>query len=477
MRERLNIEGIKKPVADLYPVVEGLRCVELQIPDDDGYLWILAGFVAILGKSWAWRGTPEDRFARALLWQIAYAATEWTQCMNCEQLQECLQPLFDALRAQVNQDAVFREFGTENAVGVPLPEEVITAPLAPGSNPTCNLDILWSQCEQLVDYSNTMITDVLEQLETATNNIELAQVITSLPILDELGADAIAGYIELLVDGIAENYAAEYDLSYRNTLACEIFCLASENCEITIELVYDVLFARVVAHFGSPGEALSQIGNLLSYLLDQDIEGDVIVDSLMFLLWGSSKLINSFLQDVGTSALETVLNLAVNDANDDWSTLCDCGWYSSMDLTSDVFAWEVNPAGKNWLNWVDTVGVESGFDTSEGAAYQMVQMKVVFASPAQVRRIAFDFDMTNGTQTPGLALAVQTTNALSGEATPAPDGTGQTFDREIFDDDADEISIRCQAGFLNPGSTDPGGSCTVIAVRVWGLGTKPAELP
>lgn len=472
-----DIEGIKQLPALEYPEVGSFRCVEVVIPDDDKYLWALAGFISLFGNSWSWSGERNDRISRAALWKMAYRLTEWAACMNCEEMQECLQPLFDALRLQINQDAVFREFGTENAVGVPLPEEVITAPLAPGSNPTCNLDILWAQCEQLVDYSNTMITDVLEQLETATNNIELAQVITSLPILDELGADAIAGYIELLVDGIAENYAAEYDLSYRNALACEIFCLASENCEITIELVYDVLFARVVAHFGSPGEALSQIGNLLSYLLDQDIEGDVIVDSLMFLLWGSSKLINSFLQDVGTSALETVLNLAVNDANDDWSTLCDCGWYSSMDLTSDVFAWEVNPAGKNWLNWTDTVGVESGFDTAEGASYQMVQMKVVFASPAQVRRIAFDFDMTNGTQNPGLALAVLTNNVLAGEATPAPDGAGQTFDREVSDDAADEIGIRCQAGFLNPGSTDPGGTCTVTAVRVWGLGTKPAELP
>lgn len=323
MRPIRDIEGIKQLPALEYPEVGSFRCVEVVIPDDDKYLWVLAGFIAILGNSWSWSGERGDRISRAALWKMAYRLTEWAACMNCEEMQECLQPLFDALRLQINQDAVFREFGTENAVGVPLPEEVITAPLAPGSNPTCNLDILWAQCEQLVDYSNTMITDVLEQLETATNNIELAQVITSLPILDELGADAIAGYIELLVDGIAENYAAEFDLAYRNGLACEIFCLCQVDCEITIERVYDILFARVVAHFGSPGEALSQIGNLLSYLLDQDIEGDVIVDSLMFLLWGSSKLINSFLQDVGTTALETVLSLAVNDANDDWILLCD----------------------------------------------------------------------------------------------------------------------------------------------------------
>jgi len=318
-----NIENIKKLVAVDYPEVASFRCVEVTIPDDDKYLYALAGFISLLGNAWSYTGERSDRIYRAARWRMAYSLTTWAACMNCEELQECLQPLFDALRQQVNQDAVFREFGTENPVGAPLPEEVLTAPLAPGSNPTCDLDILWSQCEQLVDYSNVMITDFLEQFETATNNIEFAQVITSLPILDELGSDAIAGYVELVLDGIAENYAAEYDTFYRNTLACEIFCRCQGDCEITIERVYDIMFARVVAHFGSPGETLSSIGNLLSYLVDQDIDGDVIVDTLFFLLWGGAKLINSFIMDVGTTALETILELAVNDANDDWILLCE----------------------------------------------------------------------------------------------------------------------------------------------------------
>jgi len=257
----------------------------------------------------------------------AFASETMFNLMNpitCGMLTECLEPLFDNLRAQIKQDNLFEQYGTQYPAGVPLPPEALEAPLAAGSNPTCDLDIVWSQAEQLVDYSNTMITDTLEQVETATNNIELAQVITSLPILDELGADAIAGYIELLLDGVAENYAAEFDLAYRNTLACEIFCSAQGDCEITIQKVYDILLARVTGHFGTPGEALSTIGNLLSYLVDQDIDGDVVVDTLFFLLWGGAKLINSFIQDVGTTALETIMTLAVNDANSDWETLCDC---------------------------------------------------------------------------------------------------------------------------------------------------------
>jgi len=267
----------------------------------------------------------------------AFASETMFNLMNpitCGMLTECLEPLFDNLRAQIKQDALFEQYGTQYPAGVPLPPEALEAPLAEGSNPTCNLDIVWAQAEQLVDYSNTMITDTLEQVETATNNVELAQVVTSLPILDELGADAIAGYIELLLDGVAENYAAEFDLAYRNGLACEIFCSAKGDCEITIQKVYDILLARVTGHFGSPGETIGTIFNLLTYLVDQDIDGDVVVDTLFFLLWGGAKLINSFIQDVGTTALETIMELAVNDANNDWETLCD---ECPVDATVPIF--------------------------------------------------------------------------------------------------------------------------------------------
>lgn len=330
------VPGIKIPyfVAEQYPVVAGFRCVQIHIPDDPLFMALLGGLLKLPARAFNWKGTDfPTRLALASMWRDAYDFNDWDECMDCESLQECLQPLFDALREQINQDAVFREYGTENPVGEPLSPEAAETPLAPGSNPACDLDILWSQCEQLVDYSNIMITDTLEQVETATNNIELVTVITQLPIIDELGGDAIAGYVELLVDGIAENYAAEYDLAYRNGLACEIFCVCQVDCEITIDRVYGVLLSRVVSHFGSPGEALSSITNLLSYLIDQDIDGDVIVDSLMFLLWGGAKLINTFLQDVGTKALQTILFLAVNDANDDWILLCpECPDLIEVDL-------------------------------------------------------------------------------------------------------------------------------------------------
>jgi len=477
VRPLRDIENIKKLAALEYPEVVSFRCVEVVIPDDNKYLHALAGFISLLADSWSYSGARNDRIYRAALWKMALSLTTWAECMNCEELTECLQPLFDELRVQINQDAVFRQYGTEYPVGVPLPPEAYNAPLAPGSNPTCNLDILWSQSEQTIDFGNGMIEQALDLLETATNNAEAIAALTQLPIIDEFGFDALAQYAELLLDGIAENYAAAFSPEYRTEVACGIFCLASQDCEITLELLYEFFLSRVEAYWGTPIGAVTTIANVLSYMLDQDVDGTIVADAMMLIIFASAKYGNTFLGTVGTVQLEAVMELAVNDANDDWSILCDCGWYSEMDVTADMFTWEVNPTGFNWGTWTDTVGIVSGFDTSDGNAYQMVQIKLTFAAPASIRRMAFDYDLTSGTQSTGVPLAVGTDNVSVDTSVVPADGTDLTFDRELVDPAANQIALRCQAGFVPASVVDPGGSSIVKRIRVWGLGTKPAELP
>lgn len=323
MRPVRDIEGIKQLPALEYPETGSFRCVEVVIPDDDKYLWVLAGFIAILGNSWSWSGERDDRISRAALWKMAYRLTEWAACMNCEEMQECLQPLFDALRQQVNQDAIFRQYGTENPTGTKLPPEAITENQAAGTNPECDYDILWAQSLQVIEYANFLITDALEIAESAANDMELVEVITQLPVIDELGADAIAGYINALQEGLSENYLAQYTSTYRDEAACSLFCLAQEDCEITLERISQVFRTRIETHFSSPMGVLGTIADLFAYFVDRDIDGTIIADFLMLIIWEGGILTNQFLGDVGTKSLQTILQLAVNDANNDWEILCE----------------------------------------------------------------------------------------------------------------------------------------------------------
>lgn len=96
-RQKLELDRL---IAADYPLPEDMLCVEILIPNDLKYLYALQGFYAQMTNTWAWEGTAEDRQSRAMLVLLAYTATDWEQCMNCEQLIECLQPLFDAIEAR-----------------------------------------------------------------------------------------------------------------------------------------------------------------------------------------------------------------------------------------------------------------------------------------------------------------------------------------------------------------------------------------
>jgi len=355
MRPLRNIENIKKLAALEYPEVASFRCVEVTIPDDNKYLHALAGFISLLANSWSYSGERNDRIYRAALWKMASRLTTWAACMNCEELTECIQPLLDELRAQINQDAIFRQYGTENATGVPLPPEAVEANLAEGTNPTCDWDIVWEQCVQIIEYGNNLIVDALEIAESAANDAELVEVITQLPIIDELGGDAIAGYINALQEGLSENYVAQYTTTYRDEAACALFCLCKADCTVNLERVVQVFQTRIESHFGEPWTSLATIVDLFAYFIDRDIDGTIIADFLMMICFAGGELTNQFLGDVGTKSLETLMNLAINDANDDWLILCpDCPNEFDVPATADPFV---------------TDGYDTGMDLVSGTEY------------------------------------------------------------------------------------------------------------
>jgi len=277
--------------------------------------------------------------------------------MNCEELIECLQPLFDAIDEQFQavQDQLYMmQYGDTNAPNVPLSPTKTAQNLASGTNPTCNKNVLWAQSTQTVDYAVQLVHDALELAASATNDVELIKVITALPGLDEVGADALAGYIDLLLEGVALNFDAQVTDAYKEEVSCQIFC-AAVNCNLSLDTINGVMIERVNAHFpGFSTETFANSADLLLYFVDQEIEGTIIADVLLSVVIYGGVLSNIFLGDVGTKALETVLRLAVNDANSDWLILCpDCP--------------QVLPV----LATVELPGNDTGLDLLNGTAYSV----------------------------------------------------------------------------------------------------------
>lgn len=348
------------------------RCLCIPVPDEPAHRQAFFGALLTLGYQFNWQRDPEHKaLPVSLLWMeiVTQAITRFNSgvdymCFSCEELTTCLEPLFAQQQAAFQAMLDMSKYGTDARPGTPMTEAQRTEDLAAGTNPTCNLDITWAQAEQIVAYGDALITDALQIAAAAANDIQLAAAIAQIPGLDELGADAVASYAMLLQEGIAENYAAQFTLAYAEETACAIFCRANNDCEISMQDIYAVFYKRVTDRFGDPIEAFVTITDLLTYMLDQDIDGTIIADVMFLLVFGGGILAQTVLGDVGVKPLKTILFQAVNDANNDWTTKCDeCPqeeWCKTWDFEIDDGGFQV--FGGHGI-YVPGVGWQSGGST------------------------------------------------------------------------------------------------------------------
>lgn len=336
---------IAKPHADEYPVVEGTRCVQVQIPDDTSYLPVLAGMVAALGNTWSSLGGREARQAWANMWQEAYAATDWSGCMNCEELIACLTPVLEAqTEAIINLLTNIQQFGT-GTPGQPMTEEERTGNLATNTNDECNHDILWAQCLALVQFTNRAAEDIFERIEAATNVVELAGLSGEIPViglvLQQFGEELATETLNYYQEALQEGYLAEYTEDKEIELACQLFCLCYDDCVITIDRVYNQFYSNITDEV--PDNPIEWI-EMLVLLGGIDVTTDTVVDLVFWALWGMAKLGSIMFQNVEVVTLNTLLRLAVDDASPDWILLCTCGadWSYEYDSTT-LPAWVTFP--------------------------------------------------------------------------------------------------------------------------------------
>jgi len=341
------------------------KCICIPVPDEPAHRQAFFGALTQLGYQFNWqRDELHKAVPVSVLWMDIvlramdrFYSNEVAMCFNCGNLTDCIQPLLDAQTAQFQQMLDMQKYGTDQRPGIPMTTEERERNLAGTSNPGCDLSITWAQCQQVVRYGDDLIMAALEIAETATNDTELAGAIGQLPGLDEIGIDAVFSYIDLLLEGVTENYAAQYTPTYEDETMCALFCLAKEDCVITSDMIYNMFKKRVEAHFGDPVQTFLTVTDLLAYLIDQDIDGTIIADVLMLVIFGGGVLANIFLGDVSARPLEITLRLAVNDANDDYLLLCDdCPECTEMDFSTSDYDTSLDLLFGTWESGVGFVG-------------------------------------------------------------------------------------------------------------------------
>jgi hypothetical protein len=311
--------------AEQYPIVEGLRCVNVYVPDDDAFMPLLAGLLYLPTRMFNYTGdTDTKRGQLAQMWVDAYGANEWMDCMDCEQVAECIASN-EATREALNQwfiDALNEpNSGIYKALrnGGLMSDDDANKNLT-GENETCDLDALWGFIDGGIDGMNTNNIDAQQIVEEKSNLFErYALLVGAIPGVGELPVDEVLSYFQgLWSDDLFEAYEANDTTEYRNTLKCEIFCLAQDNdCNVTIDLLYDYFKGRVLYS----GE--DTLDDVIAYLISGVWEGTQVNDVfyLMQILW--LKYGNRFFPVLGLMGIST--QFALGEPSDDWMLLCeDC---------------------------------------------------------------------------------------------------------------------------------------------------------
>jgi hypothetical protein len=477
---------------------ETRKAVCICIPDELNHVMAFWGALRELGYWFNWQRNPaKDALPVSLVWAqiVNEAHAKWIEgvmCTSCEELIACLQPLMDEINAKLDsiQTGVDTlNYGAGNTqAGEPLSPEELAENQAGDSNPTCDLDILWAQCLALVQYTNQLIVDALEAAEAATNSVELMQVITAIPGLDEVGADAVAGYIALIQDAIAENYAGEYTEAKEQEIACAIFCACRDDCEITIERVNQVYHDLVAPFFGDLPSTFSTLAAFMSYFIDQNVGSDVVVYVLHYTIWAGGALANLFLGDIGTKSLQVLLQMAVSEADDDWMILCtECpdAYCHPFDFEdAEDRGWSpYNIGGLGFGADLTISGWEDIDNTSTGGNNRSVSIKLPMPGAVHVTRISFKASLTMGdyaVESEG-AISIDTyiiatgvrTNRLFIPASEVTSGADQTFTVDVDLDltAADGIGLFARSSRVFAGS--PTGEVILTEATICGDGEDP----
>lgn len=394
--------GIKIPYLSVdMPLPEGTRCVEVRIPDDDAFMPVLGGLIAIATKWFNYDRDPEHKATQlAGLWRVAYLATEWEGCMNCEELTECLAPLLAELQANILEGVNnFNEYGVQEP-GLPLTGEEYSQNLAEGTNPTCDYDIVWAQCLAIVQFTNRLITDLFEQIESKTNVIELAQLFNSVPfvryVTNAIGEEAAVDLIAYYQEALAEGYLAEYTETIEHEIACQLFCIARLDCTISVDLLDSVFSDRVASIVpDTPGDLIE----LLALLAGISVSASDVVNLMFWFAWKGAALSQFFISDAfsGTFSLQTLLNLAVDNASNDWEILCtECP--EIVFLTPIVYAtadgWVTPPNGYDLISLGDGYWELNG--SANGAGY-LAAVEDSLGGDFNIDNITFPDGLNSGT--------------------------------------------------------------------------------
>lgn len=317
----------------------------------------------------------EEQYIKMLsaLWNGAYTTypQEWMSVVYplikagkmslCDAILACIQstPEIQQEIAQLSLSAPVATDTEEN--GGYLGTEIITTQAG------CDNDAIFGMTTQLTDLWNQLSEDMLEIFtEIPAGFARIGDFIEAFPGLGVLPFDDILQFGESFMDDIQTGYDSAYTVALRNEIRCHLFCLALDNCELTMEDMRDYFFDELAETL-----TFDSFGEFMEDLLLLNLVGQATVWG-MHLLLAQAMIFGSSILDTDVLFVYQLINTFFNDPDSDWVTLCTgCAtWEKTWDFTTESGAgdgWQVG----NWGDgWADGFGWESeNNDTNQELNY------------------------------------------------------------------------------------------------------------
>lgn len=328
-------------------------CYTIQIPNAVQYRAAFLGQLDVLGRADTWDhptdGTVcEDCEEAAQIWRNAlYNAAFDENCeggMDCAGVAECIenniltqQALANAIEnSAVLQQILLQTGGANNFNGG------LTVPgvgLTPSQMSTrlneideCAFDPYWAQVEQFIDYLVDLGQDTLEKLalyaialNAGTATGKMAGLLAKLK--NGTTAGKVAEFLNWAAGTMKSAYEAADDTANRNAIKCALFCENRDSCLITLDGLGATLNERLGGALDP--SSITSLAGLAETIVTITTDPSLALDLWLTFLVGSAKTAGILGLEGIDETIQLMLAVAVNDANDDWRTLCtDCpaGW-------------------------------------------------------------------------------------------------------------------------------------------------------
>jgi len=198
-----------------------------------------------------------------------------------------------------------------------------TASFLPGNVKTtegeCIENALWGACLYLVQSGDRAIKDFFELTENASNTLEMSTAVAGAIPAAGPYAEAAGELADQILENFAEGYAAAYTEEFEQGLACEIFNIARENCELTFEQLVDVMAARM-----PDPTTWTTFEQVMVTLGSGVLVGPLVADAMFALYFGAVRFGQQFAGTLGIRPLTDLMSLGADQlASDNWQLLCE----------------------------------------------------------------------------------------------------------------------------------------------------------